>query len=117
MSQLVDNHGDNDDAANDNMGVGIWDGQLAATAANGSNDQSTDHGSENGSAATAEASTTENNCGDDFQFLAGSVAGVSVLDVCKIEKSTDRHKEACNRVNGDHCSRDIDATKASGRFT
>ncbi len=47
MPQLVDDHGDNNDAANDYVCVGVWDGQLAAAAANCSDDECTDHGSEN----------------------------------------------------------------------
>jgi len=39
VPQLIDDHSDNDDTADDNVGVRVWDGQLAATTANGGDDE------------------------------------------------------------------------------
>ena len=114
VSQLVDNHGDNDDATNENLGVRIRNGQLAATAANYGDDQCTYHGSKNGPTTTAEAATTKDNCSNDFQFLPRSIAGISALYICKIKQSADCHKETGDGVNSDHSYRDIDAAKTSG---
>ena len=45
MPELVHNHRDNDAPANDDVRVRIWNGQLAATAANHRDDQRSHHGS------------------------------------------------------------------------
>ena len=117
VPQLIDDHSDNDDTADDNVGVRVWDGQLAATTANGGDDEGADHGSENGSPPTIEAASAKHNSGNDFKFFASTVARIAILDVSEVQQTSDCDKKSCKGVNGNDRQGNTDATQTSSRFT
>ena len=72
VTELIDDHGDNDDAADDDVSVGVGDRQLVTTAAYHRDDQCTDDRAEDRPAPAAQAAAPEHNRGNDLEFLAGA---------------------------------------------
>ena len=117
MSKLIDNHRDDDDATDHDQRIGIRNLELCTATADHGDDQRADHGPQNRTSATGEASPTEHDCRNDLKIFASTIIRIAILDIGKVEQASHRDKKTCQRVSREASQWNIDAAKPSGRLT